>query len=181
MQPSLVGEEQAIDLRSLIRDVPDFPKPGIVFKDITTVLRDPHAFRWVVDELTRRYQDKGVEYIIGIESRGFIFGAPLALNLGAGFVPVRKPGKLPAETARMEYMLEYGSDALEIHRDAVEPGKKALIVDDLLATGGTMAATVKLLRLLQVSIVGAAFVVELSFLKGREQLQDIEVESLVTY
>ena len=169
-----------MDLRAFIRDVPDFPKPGIVFKDITTVLREPHAFRYIIDELSRRYQDQHIEYVIGIESRGFIFGAPLALNLGAGFIPVRKPGKLPGKTARMEYLLEYGSDALEIHEDALEAGKRALVVDDLLATGGTMGATIKLLRHLDVEVVGAAFVIELGFLNGRQHL-DVPIQTLVTY
>lgn len=181
MQPSIIGTEPSIDLKTLIRDVPDFPKAGIVFKDITTVLRHPQAFRWVVDELTRRYQDRGIDYVVGIESRGFLFAAPLACSLGAGLIPVRKPGKLPADTARVEYALEYGSDALEIHRDALEPGQKVLIVDDLLATGGTVAATVQLLRLLQADIVGAAFVVELTFLNGRQKLADLDIQALVSY
>lgn len=168
-------------LDAAIRDVPDFPKEGILFKDITTLLRRPDVFGLALDAMHRHYAGARVDYVVGIESRGFIFGAPLAMKLGAGFVPVRKPGKLPAATHRVEYTLEYGSDALEIHRDAIEPGKRALIVDDLLATGGTAQATVQLLRTLEAEVAGAAFLVELAFLKGRERLTDCEILTLVTY
>jgi len=169
------------DLRKLIRDVPDFPKPGIVFKDITTLLKDPEALRYAFDKLTERYRGERIDIVFGIEARGFILGAPLAYQLGAGFAPVRKPGKLPAETVSETYELEYGSDRLEVHRDAVEPGRSVLIVDDLLATGGTARATANLVRRMGAEIVGLAFLVELEFLKGREKLEGLNVFSLVKY
>jgi adenine phosphoribosyltransferase len=170
-----------MDYKSLIREVPDFPKPGILFYDITTLLKDARALRQIVDELTSRYQDKRIAKVIGIESRGFIFGAPLAYRLGAGFVPVRKPGKLPSDTFEVTYNLEYGSNSLAIHRDAVEEGEQVLIVDDLLATGGTAAATVNLVRQLGGRVTGLVFLVELTGLKGREQLNGCEIHSLITY
>jgi adenine phosphoribosyltransferase len=170
-----------MDYKSLIREVPDFPKPGILFYDITTLLKDARALRQIVDELTSRYQDKRIAKVIGIESRGFIFGAPLAYRLGAGFVPVRKPGKLPSDTFEVTYNLEYGSNSLAIHRDAVEEGEQVLIVDDLLATGGTAAATVNLVRQLGGQVTGLVFLVELTGLKGREQLNGCEIHSLITY
>ncbi len=170
-----------MDYKSLIREVPDFPKPGILFYDITTLLKDAPAFRSIVDELTFRYREKRIAKVIGIESRGFIFGAPLAYRLGAGFIPVRKPGKLPAHTFEVQYNLEYGSNSLTIHRDAIEEGEQVLIVDDLLATGGTAAATVKLVRQLGGQMVGLVFLVELAALKGREKLNGCDIHSLVTY
>ena len=170
-----------IDLRSHIRSVPNFPKPGIVFRDITTLLKDPAALRSAVDQLEAFYRDRRVAAVVGIESRGFVLGAALAYRLGAGFVPVRKPGKLPAETIRESYSLEYGTDAVEIHRDALQPGQRVLLHDDLLATGGTMSATCSLVRRLGAEIVGLSFLVELDFLRGREKLPDHEIFSLVHY
>jgi len=168
-------------IRESIRDIPDFPKPGIVFKDITPLLSDPEAFKRVLDLLVERYSGRSLDRIVGIESRGFIFGAALADRLGVGFVPVRKPGKLPYRTVKEEYSLEYGTDAIEIHEDAVPEGGAVLIVDDLLATGGTAAAAVSLVRKIGGEIVEVAFVVELGFLKGREKLPEVPVFSLVNY
>ena len=166
------------ELKQKIREVPDFPKPGILFYDLTTLLKDPEGLRRLVEVLSCRFSGRGIEKVIGIESRGFILGAPIAINLGAGFVPVRKPGKLPAATLRMSYDLEYGKDSLEIHKDAIEPGQRVLIVDDLIATGGTAAATVKMVKELQGDLVGLAFAVELEFLKGRRLLEGCEVFSV---
>jgi len=170
-----------MDLGKLIRDVPDFPKPGIVFKDITTLTKDPEGLRAAVDALVERYADSGATKIVGIEARGFIFGAALAYRLGVGFVPARKPGKLPAETVRAEYELEYGTDAIEMHRDAIGTGEKVLIVDDLLATGGTAGAAAELVEELGGEIVEIAFVIELTFLRGRDQLAGYPVFSLVEF
>lgn len=170
-----------MDLRSLIRDVPDFPKPGIVFKDITTLAKDPDGFSTVVDEIVERYSDASVDVVVGIEARGFIFGGAVAYQLGVGFVPARKPGKLPAETVREEYDLEYGTDAIEMHRDGIEPGQRVLIVDDLLATGGTAAAAAKIVENLGGEIVAITFLIDLTFLKGRDKLGGYEVTSLVEY
>jgi adenine phosphoribosyltransferase len=170
-----------IDLAGVIRNVPDFPKPGIQFKDVTTLLKEPAAFRQAVDQLTARYQGRGITKVVCVESRGFIFGAPLACNIAAGFVPVRKPGKLPAETIKEEYELEYGTDALEIHKDAIAPGDKVLILDDLLATGGTLAATCKLVERLGGQIEEIATVIELSFLNGRPKLGGRPFYSLLTF
>ena len=170
-----------MDYKSLIREVPDFPKPGILFYDITTLLKDAQAFRQILDELTSKYRNQGISKIVGIESRGFIFGSPLAYHLGTGFVPVRKPGKLPADTFEVKYNLEYGSTSLAIHRDAIQIGERVLIVDDLLATGGTAAATVLLIRQLGGEIVSLAFLVELQFLKGREKLNGCDVYSMIQY
>ncbi len=164
-----------------IRDVPDFPKKGIVFKDITTLIKEPALFREVIETMTERYRSRGVQKVVGIESRGFIFGSTVAYLLDAGFVPIRKPGKLPAETYREEYELEYGTDSVEIHRDAVEPGEKVAIIDDLLATGGTMAATLQMLEKLGADIVGISFLIELGFLNGRERLSRYDIHSLITY
>ena len=169
------------DLRHKIREVPDFPKPGILFYDITTLLKDGNDFREVIDRMAEQVADKQVDVVVGMESRGFIFSAPLAYKIGAGLVPVRKLGKLPAETLEVEYALEYGSATLEIHRDAIEPGQKVLIVDDLLATGGTVQGTVDLVRRLGGEIVALSFMVELTFLKGREQLREFEIHSLLSY
>lgn len=170
-----------MDYKSLIREVPDFPKPGILFYDITTLLKNAGAFRTVMDELTQRYRDKQISKIVGIESRGFIVGSPLAYRLGAGFVPVRKPGKLPADNFEVKYNLEYGSTSLAIHRDAISIGERVLIADDLLATGGTAAATVRLVRQLGGDIVGLVFLVELAALKGRDKLDGCDVYSMLSY
>jgi adenine phosphoribosyltransferase len=170
-----------MDYKTLIREVPNFPKPGILFYDITTLLKDAKAFRSIQDELFNRYRDKAILKVVGIESRGFILGSPLAYQLGAGFIPVRKPGKLPADTFEVKYNLEYGSNSLAVHRDAIAIGERVLIVDDLLATGGTAAATVNLIRQLGGEIVGLVVLVELLALKGREKLDGCPVHSLITY
>jgi adenine phosphoribosyltransferase len=169
------------DLRAKIRDIRDFPTEGVLFKDITTLLKDGPAFRVVVDELTQRYRQQRVEIVVGIESRGFIFGAPVAHQLNAGFVPVRKLGKLPSKTIEVEYELEYGRDALAIHEDAIRAGQRVLIVDDLLATGGTMAATLRLVEQLGGVVVGVAFLIELAFLHGRDKLRSYPLHSLIVY
>jgi adenine phosphoribosyltransferase len=168
-------------LKSLIRSVPDFPKPGILFYDITTVLKDKSGFAELIDAFAQYYIDKKVDLVLGIEARGFIFGPALAYRLNAGFVPVRKPGKLPAETLTIKYDLEYGSDSLQIHKDAIKPGQRVIIVDDLLATGGTMLATSNLVKQLGAEIVGVTVAVELDFLKGRDKFPDIDVFSLIHY
>ncbi len=170
-----------MDYKALIREVPDFPKPGILFYDITTLLKNARAFRTMMDELTQRYRDKQISKIVGIESRGFIVGSPLAYRLEAGFVPVRKPGKLPAANFEVKYNLEYGSTSLAIHRDAISIGERVLIADDLLATGGTAAATVHLVRQLGGDIVGLVFLVELAALKGRDKLDGCDVYSMLSY
>ena len=170
-----------MDLASTIRSVPDFPIEGILFYDITTLLKNPAAMKESVDRFTDHYRDKAIDLVVGIESRGFIFGMPLAYQLGVGFVPVRKPGKLPAETITESYALEYGSNTLEIHIDAIEKGQKILIIDDLLATGGTARATVNLVEKLGGSVAGLAFAVELNFLKGREKLEGYDILSLIRY
>ena len=170
-----------MDYKALIREVPNFPKPGILFYDITTLLKDAKAFRSVQYELVARYRGDGISKVVGIESRGFILGSPLACQLGAGFVPVRKPGKLPADTFEVKYNLEYGSNSLAIHRDAITMGERVLIVDDLLATGGTAAATVNLIRQLGGEIVGLVVLVELLALKGREKLDGCPVHALLSY
>ena len=169
------------ELRAKIRDIKDFPTEGILFKDITTLLKDGPAWASVIDMLAARYHTALVDVVVGVESRGFIFGGALAHQLKAGFVPVRKRGKLPARTIEEEYELEYGRDILAIHEDAVQRGQRVLIVDDLLATGGTMAATVRLVERLGGKIVGAAFLIELSFLGGRAKLAGHEVHSVITY
>jgi adenine phosphoribosyltransferase len=168
-------------LKSLIREVPDFPKPGILFYDITTLLKDAQGLKSVIDGLIEGYRGLGIDTVVGIEARGFIFAPAVAYALGAGFVPVRKPGKLPAAAERVEYALEYGTDVLEVHRDAVEIGKRVLVVDDVLATGGTAAAVAQLIRKLGGELVGFEFVIELDFLKGREKLPGLDVRSLVHY
>jgi len=168
-----------IDLENYIRDVPDFPKKGIVFKDITPLLADPGAMREACDRLAEPFVDRGVAKVIGIESRGFLFGAPVAERLGAGLVPIRKPGKLPAKTVRQAYELEYGTDEIEIHADAIAPGEKVLLLDDLLATGGTMAAACDMVGRLAGEIVGVAFVLELCFLHGRDRLAGHELHTLI--
>jgi adenine phosphoribosyltransferase len=168
-------------LRAKIREIPDFPKPGILFYDITTLLKDAGAYHEAIDLMVAPYRDIGVELVVGMESRGFIFSGPIAYKLDAGLIPVRKLGKLPAETVSVEYALEYGSNTLEIHKDAIRPGQRILIVDDLLATGGTVRGTIELVERLQGQIVGLAFLVELLFLKGRDRLQGYNTSSVVQY
>jgi len=168
-------------LKRLIRSVPDFPKSGILFYDITTVLKDKAGFAQLIDAFAAYYIGKDVDLVLGIEARGFIFGPALAYRLNAGFVPVRKPGKLPAETLKVRYDLEYGSDSLEIHKDAIQRGQRVIIVDDLLATGGTMLATTSLVKQLGGEIVGIAVAIELDFLKGRDKFSDTDVFSLIHY
>ncbi|MEG3436376.1 adenine phosphoribosyltransferase [Pannus brasiliensis CCIBt3594] len=172
-----------MDLKSLIRDIPDFPKPGIMFRDITTLLNDAEGLRYTIDTLAEKCRDKGLnpDYIVGMESRGFLFGVPLAYQLGAGFIPVRKPGKLPAAVHSIEYDLEYGTDTLEIHQDAVAAHHKVLIVDDLIATGGTAKATAELLQKIGCEVLGFAFIIELTFLEGRKKLPDLPIITLVEY
>lgn len=169
------------DLKKLIREIPDYPKPGILFYDLTTLLKDRHGFQKLVDQLCDHYAKRQVDVVVGVEARGFIFAPALAYRLGAGFVPVRKPKKLPAETAQVCYQLEYGTDTLEIHRDAIEPGQTVIISDDLLATGGTAAATVNLVQQLGGTVAGVAFAVELTFLHGRAKLPGLDVFSLIQY
>ena len=169
-------------VKAMIRDIPDFPKPGIIFKDITTAIKHPETFRRIINFLTEEFKDAGIDYIAAIESRGFIFGAPLAYNFGAGLVIIRKPGKLPANVEQVTYDLEYGSDSVEIHKDAIEPGKRVLLVDDLLATGGTAAAACELIKKIGGVPVGIAFVIELPFLNGRSKLpQELKAISMVQY
>jgi len=168
-------------LKALVRTVPDFPKPGILFYDITTLLKNRKGFAEMIDAFAQHYIGSDVDLVLGIEARGFIFGPALAYRLNAGFVPVRKPKKLPAPTAKVSYDLEYGTDSLEIHLDAIEPGQKVILVDDLLATGGTMEATIKLVQQLGGEIAGLAFAVELDFLKGREKFAHYDVFSLLHY
>lgn len=169
------------NFKALIREVPDYPKPGILFYDLTTLLKDKQGFQALVTALCEHYKGKMIDLVAGIEARGFIFGPALAYALGAGFIPVRKPKKLPSKTAAVTYELEYGTDSLEIHVDAIAPGQTVLICDDLLATGGTAAAVVQLLRKLNARVAGAAFAVELTFLKGRDRLPGIDVFSLIQY
>jgi adenine phosphoribosyltransferase len=168
-------------LKSRIRHVPDFPKAGILFYDVTTLLRDPQGFRLAIDSMSAPYSNRGIDLVVGIESRGFILGGAVADRIGAGFVPVRKLGKLPAATVRATYELEYGSDSLEMHRDAVEQGQRVLIVDDLLATGGTARATVDLVREIGGTVEGLAFLIELVELKGRSRLQGEQVMAVLQY
>jgi adenine phosphoribosyltransferase len=169
------------NLKSLIREVPDFPKPGINFYDITTLLKDPDGFHEAIDALRRHYAGKGIRTVAGIEARGFIFAPALAYALKAGFVPIRKAKKLPAPTERVEYSLEYGTDSVEVHIDAIEPGQKVLIVDDVLATGGTAAAAARLVEKLGGQVAGLGFVIELDFLNGRKKLAAYDVDSLMHY
>jgi adenine phosphoribosyltransferase len=166
-------------IEQYIRDIPDFPKPGIVFKDITPLLKDPAGLAAAIDALAALVDPRDYDIVVGIESRGFIFGTAVAYKLNKGFIPVRKPGKLPSETAAVTYDLEYGSDTLELHLDALEPGQRVLILDDLLATGGTIEACIKLIREVGAVPVGAAFVIELSFLQGRDRMGDVPAHSLI--
>lgn len=170
-----------MDLKSLIRDIPDFPKPGITFRDITTLLRHPEGLRYAVDQVTEQCLPLAPDYVVGIESRGFLFGVPLAYHLGVGFIPVRKPGKLPAAVHGVEYELEYGTDRVEIHQDAIPVGSRVLIVDDLIATGGTAQATAQLVQQIGCELIGFAFVIELKDLQGRKNLPDVPVITLVEY
>ena len=172
---------QTSDLGKKIRDVPDFPKPGILFKDITTLLKEGPAFTAAIDGLLSRIGTRQVDVVIGMESRGFIFAAPIAYKLGVGFVPVRKLGKLPSDVVSVEYDLEYGSATLEMHKDAFAPGARVLIVDDLLATGGTVAGTIELVKQLRGEIVACAFLIELSALKGRDKLHGYEIVTLISF
>jgi adenine phosphoribosyltransferase len=169
------------DLKKLIREIPDYPKPGILFYDLTTLLKDKIGFQTLVDQLCDHYADHKVDLVVGVEARGFILAPALAYRLGAGFVPVRKPKKLPGKTTQVSYQLEYGTDTLEIHEDAIQPGQTVIISDDLLATGGTAAATVKLVKKLGGKVSGAAFAVELTFLNGRAKLPGLDVFSLIRY
>jgi adenine phosphoribosyltransferase len=169
------------DLKALIREVPDFPKPGINFYDITTLLKDKTGLKQTIDQLCDRYQGQHPDVVLGIEARGFIFAPAIAYALGAGFVPVRKPKKLPAQCERVEYQLEYGTDTLEIHRDAIEPGQRVLVIDDVLATGGTAAAVAKLIEKLSGKVISLGFVLELDFLHGRRRLNGYDVFSLLKY
>lgn len=179
--PDFTAANLAHDVRRLVRDIPDFPKPGITFKDITPLLADPSTFTRVTEALAAEFRDAGVTHVVGIESRGFILGAPVAQHLGAGFVPVRKPGKLPYRTRFEEYALEYGTDRLEIHEDAWGHPARVLIVDDVLATGGTAAATCRLVERLGAPVVGCAFLMALSFLPGLERLSGRRVHAIVTF
>jgi adenine phosphoribosyltransferase len=167
------------DLSKFIRDVPDFPKKGIIFKDITTLLKDEKAFKSAVDIFVKKYKESGIEKVVGVESRGFIFGSAIAYKLGVGFVPARKPGKLPAETLKEEYALEYGTDAVEIHKDAIKKGERILVIDDLLATGGTLSATCRLVEKLGGKIVAVACLIELTFLNGVEKLKGYDFYSVI--
>lgn len=169
------------ELKNSIRDIPDFPKKGIIFKDITTLLKDGGKFQKAVDCIVERYKDKKIDKVASIEARGFIFGSAVAYKLGAGLIPVRKKGKLPHETRKVEYELEYGKDSLEIHRDAINPGDRVLIIDDLLATGGTMKAACELIEMMGGKIVEVAFLIELTFLKGRDRLKGNQVFSLIEF
>ncbi len=169
------------ELKRKIREIPDFPKEGILFYDVTTLLKDPDGLRQSIDLMAARYTGSGIDKVVGIESRGFILAPAIATLLGAGFVPVRKPGKLPAKTLEVAYDLEYGQDRIEVHEDAIEAGERVLIVDDLMATGGTAAAAVELVRRLDGNLVGAAFLVELEFLQGRTKVPGVEIFSLLKY
>lgn len=178
-QPSKAAKVN--DLKTYIRDIPDFPKKGIIFKDITTLLNNPLAFKKAIDLLVERYNKEKIDYVVAVESRGFIFGSVLAYQLGAGFVPVRKKGKLPSKTKSVTYSLEYGTDTLEMHEDAILPNSRVLIADDLLATGGTVNAAVQLIENFKAKVVGVAFLVELTFLNGKEKLKNVPIYSVIKY
>lgn len=170
-----------MDLEKYIRAIEDFPKEGISFKDVTTLLKEGEVYKYAIKSIADKVRDLNIDIIVGPEARGFIFGAPVAYELGVGFVPVRKPGKLPGDTARYEYQLEYGMDALEIHKDAIKPGARVAVIDDLLATGGTILSAIKLVEQLGGKVVHAGFLIELTFLNGRENLKDYEVSSIIRY
>lgn len=170
-----------MELKSLIRSVPDFPKKGILFCDITTLIKESSAFKYVIDNMCEPYKDKKIDKVVSTEARGYIFGGAISYKLGAGVIPVRKPGKLPAKSIKEEYILEYGTDALEIHEDAIKEGENVLVFDDLLATGGTALASCKLVERLGGKIVGVSFLIELTELKGRDKLKNYEVSSLIKY
>ncbi len=170
-----------MDLAKLIRDVPDFPVKGILFKDITTLIRDPEALREALDRMAEPFRDTEIDLVAAIESRGFIFGAPIACEFGAGFVPIRKPDKLPAEKISASYTLEYGTNTLEMHKDAIQPGQKVLLVDDLLATGGSASAAISLIEQLGGEVVGVVFLIDLTFLNGIQKLQGYKVHSVIQY
>jgi adenine phosphoribosyltransferase len=177
----MTSTSEPVRLEDWVRDIPDFPQKGVLFKDITPLLQDPKAFHVAMDRLAAHYAGAGIEAVVGVESRGFIFGAPLAYLLNCGFVPVRKFGKLPSETVSVEYALEYGTNVVELHTDAIKPGQRVLIVDDLLATGGTVSASIELVEKMGGHIAGIAFLVELGFLKGRERLSNHDVFALIQY
>lgn len=168
-------------LKKIIREVPDFPKPGILFYDLTPLMQDKTAFAHVIDQMAEPYRNRPIDLVVGVEARGFIFAPTLAYKLGAGFIPVRKPNKLPAKAVQVSYDLEYGKDTLEMHGDAISPGQNVLVVDDVLATGGTARAVTQLIEILKGRIVGLAFLVELKFLKGREKLHPYDIFSLIKY
>jgi len=176
-----MSDEAISKLKNSIRDIPDFPKKGIIFKDITTLLKDADAFKESLDALCERYKDKQIDKVVAIESRGFIFGGALAHKLGAGFVPVRKKGKLPADTLQATYELEYGTDTLEVHKDAISSGEKVLLIDDLLATGGTASAVAGMLKDMGADIIDIAFLIELTFLNGRSKLKSLPVFAMIKY
>ena len=173
--------QATLDIREYIRDIPDFPKPGVIFKDITPLLRDKDAFREAINWITEPFSKSQIDVVVGVESRGFVFASAAALQLGAGFVPVRKPGKLPWKTIEASYELEYGTDKLQIHQDAIQKGQKVLIVDDVLATGGTASATTALVHRLGGTIVQVAFLIELTFLNGKDKMKDYSFRSLIQY
>ena len=177
----MTSTSEPIRLEDWVRDIPNFPQEGVLFKDITPLLQDPKAFHVAMDRLAAHYAGAGIEAVVGVESRGFIFGAPLAYLLNCGFVPVRKFGKLPFETVSVEYALEYGTNVVELHTDAIKPGQRVLIVDDLLATGGTVSASIELVEKMGGHVAGIAFLVELGFLKGRERLEGHDVFALIQY
>ncbi|MEO0228069.1 MAG: adenine phosphoribosyltransferase [candidate division WOR-3 bacterium] len=170
-----------MDLKKFIRDIPDFPQKGVMFRDITTILKNPEAFKFSIDTIVNKYKSAKIDKVVSIEARGYIFGGAIAYNLGCGLVPVRKLGKLPAETVKMEYELEYGKNVIEIHKDGLEKGERVLLFDDVLATGGTMLAACKLVEMLGGKVVACAFIANLTYLNGREKLKDYEVFSLVEY
>ncbi|GCE17787.1 adenine phosphoribosyltransferase [Dictyobacter kobayashii] len=177
----MTSTSEPVRLEDWVRDIPDFPQKGVLFKDITPLLQDPKAFHIALDRLAAHYAGAGIEAVVGVESRGFIFGAPLAYLLNCGFVPVRKFGKLPSNTVSVEYALEYGTNVVELHTDAIKPGQRVLIVDDLLATGGTVSASIELVEKMGGHIAGIAFLVELGFLKGRDRLEGHDVFALIQY
>jgi adenine phosphoribosyltransferase len=170
-----------MDLKKYIRDIPDFPQKGVMFRDITTLLKEPEPFKYVIDTIVDKYKNEEIDKLVSVEARGYIFGGAIAYTLNCGFVPVRKPGKLPAETVSLEYTLEYGKNTIEIHKDAINPGESVLVFDDVLATGGTVQATCHLIEQLGGKVVGCVFISDLTYLKGSEKLKDYEVYSLVQY